>query len=251
MMSEYHTGLCVRSLKYKIPDTNVLPTENFDFAEALESVYPLLETVFSYLNYPELITCCQVKESWKKLAEKELSRRILPSWFTCYKAKGKWNSTSQVFKYSRNLNHNNVGIAIILYDYCMIKLHEYICVHSVHRNTMDLSRKTVPEYLEEEIIPQNIDYCVLSCAKVVSSFEEPPIEQESSNVCNIIDGLIIPKIHNVRTAMFHIKPNKKDTTDIIRQYIREDDQVKCLLMFSTRSLSRFAYSGLLSLLISE
>ncbi|CAH1967034.1 unnamed protein product [Acanthoscelides obtectus] len=245
-MSENHEGFCVKSFKYRIPETNVPPTEDFDFAEALESVYPLLETVFSYLNYQELKICCQVKKSWEEVAETVLSRRTTPSWFTCYKVRGRRKNKGHVFKHSTNLNNSNVGTAIILYDYCMIKLHEYICLHT---DNFDLSRKTVPEYLEEEIIPQNTDYCVLSCAKVVSCFEAPK-EQRSSPSCDIIVGLIIPKIPNVRTAMFHYKVNKKDATEI-GQYVRENDQVKCLLMFSTRNLNKSAYNGLLTILIPE
>lgn len=115
-----------------------IPTlEDFDFAEALESVYPILEIIFSYLNYKDLKSCSFVKNSWKDIAEKILSKRSKPSWFTCYRTKAK--KKSNIFKYSKELNYNNVGIGIVLYDFRRIKLSKFICLH---KNTTELSRKS-------------------------------------------------------------------------------------------------------------
>lgn len=121
-----------KSLNVEIPGS-----ENFDFSEALESVYPILEIIFSYLNYKDLRSCCAVKTSWKDVASDVLNKRLKPSWFTCYRTKGK--KKSNVFKYSTELNYNNVGIGIVLYDFRRIKLSKFICLH---KNTTELSRKS-------------------------------------------------------------------------------------------------------------
>lgn len=112
-------------------------SEDFDFAEALESIYPILEMIFSYLSYKDLKSCCFVKKSWEVIAEKVLKKRKSPSWFTCYRTKGK--KKSNLFKCSKELNYNNVGIGIVLYDFRRIKLSKFICLH---KNTTELMRKS-------------------------------------------------------------------------------------------------------------
>ncbi|KAJ8967869.1 hypothetical protein NQ317_006185 [Molorchus minor] len=207
-MSEDHRGFCVRSVKPTIPNVEVTVVDDFDFSEALESVYPLLDIVFNFLNYNDLKTCCKVKKSWKDVAENILQRRNKSSWFTCYKTKTK--PRRNVFKHSDNLNYNNVGMGIILYDFRRIKLNKYICVHT---NTMELSRKSVPEYLEDELVPKSIDYCVISCPKVVSYFDASK-DIKDIGLSSILDGMFIPKIPGIRTAMFYCNPSKKSNIRI-------------------------------------
>jgi hypothetical protein len=43
-------------------DVDIPVRENFDFSEALDSVYPLTEMIFSYLDYKSLQTVGQVKK---------------------------------------------------------------------------------------------------------------------------------------------------------------------------------------------
>lgn len=112
-------------------------SDDFDFAEALESVYPILEIIFNYLNYRDLKSCCSVKKSWEVIAENVLKKRKSPSWFTCYRTAGK--KKSNLFQYSKELNYNNIGIGIVLYDSRRIKLSKFICLH---KNTTELMRKS-------------------------------------------------------------------------------------------------------------
>lgn len=104
-------------------------------------MYPILEIVFNYLSYKDLKSCSSVKSSWKDVADKVLSRRIKPSWFTCYRTNGK--KKINVFKHSKELNYNNVGVGIVLYDFRRIKLSKFICLH---KNTTELSRKSGKSY---------------------------------------------------------------------------------------------------------
>ncbi|KAJ8956014.1 hypothetical protein NQ318_006290 [Aromia moschata] len=244
-MGEDHTAFCVRSVISKVPNVEVTGVEDFDFSVALESVYPLLEIIFNFLNYNDLQTCCKVKKSWKDIAESILQKRNKSSWFTCYKTKIK--PRRNVFKHSDNLHYNNVGMGIILYDSRRIKLNKYICVHS---NIMELSRKSVPEYLEEELVPRSIDYCVISCPQVVSYFDASK-DTKDIGLGSILDGIFIPKIPGIRTAMFHCNPVRKSNIQkSIEPYINANEEVKCLLLFCTTNPNKSIYN-LLEYLIPE
>lgn len=113
-------------------------SEDFDFAEALESVYPILEIIFNYLSYRDLKSCCSVKKSWEVIAENVLKKRKSPSWFT-FSYRTRRQNKSNLFQYSKELNYNNVGIGIVLHDSCRIKLSKIICLH---KNTTELMRKS-------------------------------------------------------------------------------------------------------------
>lgn len=68
---------------------------------------------------------------------------------------------------------------------------------------------------------------------------------------SIMDGLFIPKIENVRTVMFHCNAVKKeDIEHSIRPYIKPNEEVKCLLLFSTKDLSKSLFN-LLKYLLPE
>lgn len=110
---------------------------------------------------------------------------------------------------------------------------------------------SVVEYLEEEIISPDVEYCVLSCPRVVSYFD--PKSEAFNDVVrsSIMDGLFIPKIENIRTAMFHCNAVKKeDIENSIRPFIRQNEEVKCLLLFSTKDLSK-SLLNILKYLIPE
>ncbi|XP_018569015.1 uncharacterized protein LOC108909237 [Anoplophora glabripennis] len=240
-------GFCIRSIKLKVPNIEVTPLENFDFSEALESVYPLLDIIFSFLNYNDLRTCYEVKMTWREVAQRILEKRNKSSWFTCYNAKVSSTVKPKIIRHSDNLNYNNVDMGIILYDFRRIKLNSYICVHNFYHD-MDLSRKTVPEYLEEELVPQNINYCLISCPKVVSYFDV--IKKEDVGCGSVLDGLFLPKIPKIRTAMFHCNPLKKDLRKYLESHIKSTEEVKCLLLFCTKNLNKSIYN-LLKVLIPE
>lgn len=110
---------------------------------------------------------------------------------------------------------------------------------------------SVLEYLEEEIISPDVEYCVLSCPNVVSYFDPRSKEFNDVGLPSIMDGIFIPKIENIRTAMFHCNAVKKeDIEDSIRPFIRPNEEVKCLLLFSTKDLSKSLFN-LLKYLIPE
>lgn len=132
---EEHKGFCIRSLNTNCPNVTIPGSNDFDFGEALESVYPILEIVFSYLNCKDLKSCCSVKNSWKDVAETVLARRLKPTWFTCYRNKGK--KKTNIFKYSQEINYSNIEVAIVLYDFRRIKLSKFICLH---KNTTEITR---------------------------------------------------------------------------------------------------------------
>lgn len=132
-----HTGFCIKSTKRKVPQVDIPITTEFDFGTAIENVYPLLEMVFDYLDYKDLRNASQVNKTWKDFADKILEKRAEVSWFSCYKTK-----QSNVLHHSDNLNMNNIGIGIILYNSRKVKLQEYICIH-----TDKLMKKTGKLYI--------------------------------------------------------------------------------------------------------
>ncbi|CAG9854487.1 unnamed protein product [Phyllotreta striolata] len=236
-------SFCIKSIKRPTIDPEVYCKENFDFSEALESVYPLLDLIFEYLDCNSLRNCCKVKKSWKDVAENILSKRVQLSWFTCFK--GGVNNKSNIFEHSVNLNFNNVDLGIILYDFRRIKLNKYICVHT---DVAELKRRTVPEYFTDELIPHNTDYCVISCAKVTSLFDT---NTKNLYHASYFDGLFFPKIPKIRTTMFHC--NTFDSSNIqstVETYIKSNEEIKCLLMFSTTDQKKSLYN-LLKKLIPE
>ncbi|CAH1102167.1 unnamed protein product [Psylliodes chrysocephalus] len=241
---------CIKTVKKRpIVDPEIPCTENFDLFEALESVYPLLDIILDYLDCDDLRSCCEVKNAWKEVAERILCKRIQPSWFTCFKAvpRNKLN----IYEHSDNLNFNNVGIGIILYDFRRIKLNKYICIHNdddVVSHGAKSKWNSVPEYFEKELVPRNTDYCIISCPKVISHFHK-----NSKNLCkaSFFDGLFIPKIPKIRTAMFHCNPvRKNEIRSTVESNIHSHEEIRCLLMFSTTDQKKALYN-LLKELIPE
>lgn len=107
------------------------------------------------------------------------------------------------------------------------------------------------EYLEEELIAPDVEYCVLSCPNVVSYFDAKSKDINDLGLPSIMDGLFIPKIQNIRTVMFHCNAvRKEDIESTIRPFIWPNEEVKCLLMFSTKDLSK-SLINLLKYLIPE
>lgn len=101
------------------------------------------------------------------------------------------------------------------------------------------------------MIAPDVEYCVLSCPCVVSYFDSKMKEYGEIGLPSIMDGLFIPKIENIRTAMFHCNAVKKeDIENSIKPFIRPNEEVKCLLLFSTKDLSKSLFN-LLKYLIPE
>ncbi|KAF7271036.1 hypothetical protein GWI33_016002 [Rhynchophorus ferrugineus] len=236
-----HLGtFCIKSIKPQKIEVNITATENFNFGDALSSVYPLLDIIFKYLPYNDLKSCLSVCNEWKEKAEQILKKRTSPSWFTCYK--GSKGRKGNVIAHSDNLNYSNVEIGIILYDSYRIKLNKYICLHN---NIVELSRKSIPEYLEEELVPKSVDYCLLSVPRVVSYFRNVRNAKDIQDHGSIFDGIFIPKIPHVRTVMFHCNPSKKkDIEDATNLYIQNNEEVKCLLLFCKTQLHESLYTFL-------
>ncbi|XP_030767426.1 uncharacterized protein LOC115891153 isoform X2 [Sitophilus oryzae] len=189
----------------------------------------------------DLRACRDVCSTWREKAEEILLKRTAPSWFTCYKV-GSKGRKGNIIAHSSNLNYNNVGLGIILYDNYRIKLNKYICLHN---NIVELTRKSVPEYLEEELVPKSVDYCLLSVPRVVSHFNNDRSVKDIQHHGSIFDGIFIPKIPSVRTVMFHCNPSKKrEVEDAVQKYIKKNEQVKCALLFCKTQLLESLYTFL-------
>lgn len=92
-------------------------------------------------------------------------------------------------------------------------------------------------------MPRGIAYCVISCPNVVSHFDPDLKDVRDIGSSSIMDGLFIPSIPNIKTAMFHCNVIKKEEiSNNIKTYFKPNDEVKCLLLFSTKDLHKNLYN---------
>lgn len=235
-----NSSFCIHSILKDYPQPEIRSVSSFHFGAALESVYPLLDIIFSFLSDADLKTICEVKTSWKAIADRELKKRNKPSWISCSK-KLKIN----VVQHSENIHYNNANIGIILYNYRRLSPNKYMCLH---KDTSCLQRMTIIEYIAKEIACGNENYCLLSCPKVVSYLSSDTYSPSGS----IFDGIFVPEIPGIRTTMFYCNPIKlKKDNKVINDYIKPNEEIKCLLLFALNDLHRsienlFNALGLLS-----
>ncbi|KAK9881541.1 hypothetical protein WA026_016419 [Henosepilachna vigintioctopunctata] len=222
-----HAGFCIKTVLDN-PLSEIVTVRDFNFGEALESVYPLLDIIFSYLNDKDLENVALVKKSWRDIAERIMKKRP-PNlcWVTCFQ-----RYKSNFIKHSGNLHYNDAKIGIFLIDYRRLNLNKYICLHI---DTVNLHRMTFAEYLSKEIVNKRMTYCLLSCPKVVSLFTNDIKYSNGS----IFDGILLPEIPGIRTTMFYCNPIKlKKNAKFINNFIQQNEELKCLLLFSLTDLHR-------------
>lgn len=115
---------CVQSLKEKKISENAT-YELFDFGEALEQIYPLLQIIFENLPYEDLKTALLVNNTWNKYSKDELRKRNNASWLSLSRTK----ASQLTIQKSNNFKYDSVAFALIFYNYHDIKLQKFICVH--------------------------------------------------------------------------------------------------------------------------
>ncbi|KAL3284017.1 hypothetical protein HHI36_018187 [Cryptolaemus montrouzieri] len=224
---EEHKGFCIKTILNKPFPVEIETKQDFNFGDALESVYPLLDIIFGYLSDEDLENVAKIKMSWKEVADRALKKRSKLCWFTCFQ-----KHKSNFLKHSGNLHHNNASIGIILFDYRRLKLNKYICLH---KDTDNLEKMTFADYLCKEIVNSKVNYCLLSCPKVVSFFGCDMYYPNGS----MFDGILLPQIPGIKTTMFYCNPLKlKKTPSMIETYIKSNDEIMCLLLFSLTDLHR-------------
>ncbi|XP_063910042.1 uncharacterized protein LOC135127533 [Zophobas morio] len=205
-------------------EVDVAAKENFDFAEALESVYPLLEIVFSYLDYNDLQTAALVKKSWQVTASRILEKRNDVSWITVFRKK-----RQSYVHYSKNYLYNNISLGIILFNYRAVSLSDCFCCHE------DVSSRKIKfsDFLADQVVPSGTEYCVIGCPGVASMFSKQVINKSS---VPLFDGCFIPPIPNVRVSMFYCNPiHMRD------DHIKPNERLKCLLLFCKIDLEESVY----------
>ncbi|KAK5640112.1 hypothetical protein RI129_010923 [Pyrocoelia pectoralis] len=190
--------------------------DNFSLGEALQSYYPLLELVFTYLDKSSLQIACRTSSIWKDLATKELNKRIWPTWITFARC--------GALTCSVGFNHNNVSFGIFAYNPSLVQLNKTLCVHS----SLDETNMSVTEYLDT-ITETQLQYCVIACASLL------PIAPSSRvNRCAIdtaFQGLFIPHIPHVQTYMFEAFPK---SVNRLWDEVTPKLQVKCCIIFCSQ-----------------
>lgn len=214
------TVLCIPSIpKLVTTEHNISQDNSFEFGKALESYFPLLELVFKYLEVQDLDSAKLVNPTWNTLGDKELQKRISPTWISvCY-------NPSLSVQMSPGFTYHNAALGIIVYNPHNIKLKTYLCIH----DTPDFYRMTFAVYLSTFIVPKNVQYCAIACTEVLS------INNECKPTSSIYQGLFIPVIPNVRSTMFHYSPTNAESLDRV---LKENERVKCLLIFTQKYKSK-------------
>lgn len=105
-------------------EETITKTENFNFGEALQSVYPLLNIIFTYLNSIDLNNAAQVSKEWQKVALREKQKRCSVEWIY-----SKLVDTPQM-QTSSNFYYNSVDKGILIRDRRCFSLDKYMCIHS-------------------------------------------------------------------------------------------------------------------------
>lgn len=125
--------LCIPSIpKLVTTEHNISQDNSFEFGKALESYFPLLELVFKYLEVQDLDSAKLVNPTWNTLGDKELQKRISPTWISvCY-------NPSLSVQMSPGFTYHNAALGIIVYNPHNIKLKTYLCIH----DTPDFYRMT-------------------------------------------------------------------------------------------------------------
>lgn len=104
-------------------NANTPPLPSFSLGEKLESVYPLLDLIFTYLNYKDLLQCSAVRSTWREIALKELKSRQELAWFSSTGEKQLYE-----LKRSPNLLRSNPCFCIALLRTSKFSLNTQICV---------------------------------------------------------------------------------------------------------------------------
>lgn len=99
------------------------PFADFSFGEKLQSVYPLLDMIFTYLNYKDLLFASAVCKIWREVALKHLKSRQEVGWFSIT-----GNKRTYELKRSNNLLRCNTHFSIILTHSRQCSFKANICV---------------------------------------------------------------------------------------------------------------------------
>lgn len=99
------------------------PSLDFSLGESLESVYPLLDLVFSHLSYRDLLSVSEVNKTWREVALKQIKGRQQVAWFSC-------PGDLRIYKLKRshNLLHCNPRFCIVLIPTWRCSLRTKICI---------------------------------------------------------------------------------------------------------------------------
>ncbi|KAF2883506.1 hypothetical protein ILUMI_22679 [Ignelater luminosus] len=227
-------GPCVacipRFRKAAISDVEILPNNNFEFGKALEWQPHLLEYVFEYLDFASLQTILSVNNNvWKNLAERELSKRSACSWITCT-----YIPSLCVLRTDQQYQNNNKALGIFAYCPKFVKLEKYVCLH----DCPNFFRMSFAEYLATEVVPDGVKYCAISCTDI------PPANIENKDIVSLYQGIYLPDIPKMRILTFYVNAKIQNSVP----EIRDDEHVKCLLVFTHKYRVKSAETFLSNLL---
>lgn len=119
-----NNGPCIFLTDKKHTQAKIRKTKNFNFGESLQSVYPLLDIIFGYLDSSDLNNAMLVCKEWHKIAIREKQKRNALSWVICKQEAMRSLQTSNDFYY------NNIGKGILIRGKKAPSLDKFVCIHS-------------------------------------------------------------------------------------------------------------------------
>lgn len=107
------------------------PSADFSLGENLQFVYPLLDLVFAYLSYKDLLSASEVCQTWRETALKYLKLRQKVAWFS---VSGR-NKLHYELKRSKNIFLSDTHFCFVLIKPRMAALTSNICVEHLNHHT--------------------------------------------------------------------------------------------------------------------
>lgn len=104
-------------------DAELQANSDFSLGESLELVYPLLDLIFSYLSYDDLMSASEVNNSWRDVALRQASGRQQVAWFSC-----PGEHRMYQLKRSHSLLRSNPYFCIVLIPSWRCTLQTKLCV---------------------------------------------------------------------------------------------------------------------------
>lgn len=224
-VSEHDSNVtCVHSFLNEEVYPKVIPKEGFNLAKSLQSVYPLINIVFSKLSYDDLMSCRLVSKCWKDVASSELKKRNKISWVILERFNDSYTAPATL-KTSRNFQSSTCNTALYVYNNKMLQMNKFVCSHS----TNGLKRMTFREYIQDDLSSKYLkNYCFLSARNISSTYFTRTRKTEDSR--NMFAAVFLPDIPGIRVKMFKCQP--KNIKREIQCELKSTELFRCVIPFT-------------------
>lgn len=224
-VSEHDSDItCVHSCLNTQVFPDVLPKVGFNIIKSLQSVYPLLNIIFTKLSYDDLMSCKLVNKCWKDIASSELRKRNQISWAVLERL-GDRTTAPATLKTSQNYQQSTCTTAIYVYNNKMLQMNKFVCNHS----PKSVKRMTFKEYIQDDLSSKHLkNYCFLSGRNISSPYFTRTKNPGESR--NMVAAIFLPDIPGIRLKIFMCSP--KNIQADIQCEMRKTELFRCVIPFT-------------------